>query len=251
MAGGGNSPAGEQVNINGNVLGSWHAIMSYVSKGWKLRAYYEHFFEDHSQMLGISWVSDRDGVTRFLSYHPWLDGLWGIELELLNGRWLKGIVVEYVTSRDQSGPLLHDANKNFKEQISGADYYYNHEYFHSWQHWGMAVCNPHFLSPLYNENNSMAMLYQRLRSWHVGIAGQPYENLAYRVMSSYTDHWGTIKDPLVNPGKVTSLLLEVIYTPRKSRDYQFAGSIASDISNLIGNNMGAMITVKKTGFLVK
>lgn len=251
MAGGADTPMGEQVNINGNVLGSWHAIMDYTADTWKLRAYYEHYFEDHSQMLGISWVPDREGVTRFLSYHPWQDGLWGLELELSNGRWLKGIVAEYVTSRDQSGPMLHDTNGNFKEQISGADNYYNHEIFHSWQHWGMAVCNPHFLSPNYNNNNSLSMLHQRLRSWHVGLSGHPYRDWAYRVMGSYTHHWGTIKEPLLNPEGVTSLLLEVVYTPNKLHGCQFVGCIASDISNLIGNNTGAMFTIRKTGVFAK
>lgn len=251
MAGGESSPVGEQVNINGNVLGSWHAIMDYTSESWKLRAYYEHFFEDHSQMLGISWVPDREGVTRFLSYHPWRDGLWGIELELSNGKWLKGIVAEYITSRDQSGPLLHDTNTNFKEQISGADNYYNHEIYHSWQHWGMAVCNPHFLSPSYNKNNSVAMLHQRLRSWHIGMTGQPHKDWAYRIMGSHTDHWGTIKNPLSNPGAVTSLLLELTYTPSRLDNFQFVSGIASDFSNLIGNNLGAMITIRKTGIFTK
>ena len=37
------------------------------------------------------------------------------------------------------------------------DHYYNHEYFQSWQHWGMAICNPHTLSPLYNGNFNLTI----------------------------------------------------------------------------------------------
>ena len=251
MPGGKNAPNEEKVNINGNVLGSWHAIMDYTADTWKLRAYYEHFFEDHSQMLGISWVSDREGVTRFLSYHPWQDGLWGLELELPKGRWLRGVVAEYITSRDQSGPILHNTNANFKEQISGADYYYNHFFFQSWQHWGMSVCNPHFLSPSYNENGSLSMPNTRVRSYHIGLEGQPYEAWTYRIMGSYTHHWGSIFDPLVTPEGVTSMLLEFIYAPIKYSGWQFVGSLASDNSNLIGNNIGVMITIRKIGSLVK
>ena len=251
MPGGNNSPDEEQVNINGNVLGSWHAIMDYTADAWKIRAYYEHFFEDHSQMLGVSWVSDRNGVTRFLSYHPWQDGLWGLELELLRGRWIKGIVAEYITSRDQSGPLLHNTNANFKEQLSGGDNYYNHSFYQSWQHWGMAVCNPLFLSPSYNENNSLFMRFTRIRAFHVGVGGSPYEGWEYRLLGSYTHHWGTYSRPLVEPEGITSTMLEIAHTPAKYRGWQFVGAVAVDYSHLIGNNVGGMITIKKTGRLTK
>lgn len=251
LPGGKNAPDEEKVNIGGNVLGSWHAIMDYTADNWKLRAYYEHFFEDHSQMLGVSWVSNREGVTRFLSYHPWQDGLWGLELELPKGRWLRGVVAEYITSRDQSGPLLHNTNENFKEQISGFDYYYNHYYFQSWQHWGMAVCNPHFLSPSYNENGSLSMPNTRIRSYHIGVAGEPYQGWAYRIMGSYTRHWGSFTDPLVNPEDVTSIMLEISHTPLKLRGWQFTGALATDCGSLIGDNIGGMITIRKTGFLTR
>lgn len=245
------SPDAEQANINGNVLGSWHAIMDYTADTWKLRAYYEHFFEDHSQMLGISWVPNREGETRFLSYHPWRDGMWGLELELQKGRWLRGVVVEYITSRDQSGPILHNSSEIFKEKISGSDYYYNHYYFMSWQHWGMAVCNPQFLSPSYNENGNLTMQKNRIRSVHIGIDGQPYEEWTYRLMGSYTCHWGSFYAPLANPENMFSTILEIGYTPVKSREWQFVGAMAIDYSHLIGNNLGGMLTIRKIGKLIK
>lgn len=251
MPGGKNSPDEEKVNINGNVLGSWHAIMDYTAEDWKIRAYYEHFFEDHSQLLGVSWVSDRRGVTRFLSYHPWQDGLWGLELELFNGRWVKGVVAEYITSRDQSGPLLHNTNVNFKEQLSGGDNYYNHSFYQSWQHWGMSMCNPLFLSPSYNENNSLFMRFTRIRAFHVGVGGNPYEGWEYRLLGSYAHHWGTYSRPLVEPRGVSSALLEITHTPIKYLGWQFVGAVAADYSHLIGKNVGVMITIKKTGCLTK
>ena len=251
MAGGINSPEEEKVNINGNVLGSWHAIMDYTADVWRLRAYYEHFFEDHSQMLGISWVPNREGETRFLSYHPWQDGLWGVELDLFQGKWVRSVVAEYITSRDQSGPLLHNSNANFKEQISGFDYYYNHGFFQSWQHWGMAVCNPLFLSPNYNENGSLSMPNTRIRSFLFGLEGKSDEEWGYRFIGSYSRHWGSYVEPLVDIENVSSAMLEVSYNPLNLRGYQFLGSIAADYSNLIGNNWGVMITIIKSGVLSK
>ena len=251
MAGGEAAPDEEKVNINGNVLGSWHAILDYTADNWKLRAYYEHFFEDHSQLFGVSWVSDREGVTRFLSYHPWQDGLWGLELELPKGKWLRGIVAEFITSRDQSGPLLHNTNANFKEQLSGGDNYYNHAFFQSWQHWGMAVCNPCFLSPNYNESGSLFMRFTRLRSYHIGAEGSPYAKWAYRIMGTYTRHWGTYSYPLVNPEVVASTMLEITHSIGRLQGWQVTGALAVDCSQLIGHNVGGMITIKKTGLMTK
>ena len=247
MAGGNSTPEAEQSNINGNILGSWHFIVGHTTDNWKLRAYYEHFFEDHSQMLGVSWVPDRNGDTRFLTYMPWKDGLWGLELERHQGKWIKGIVVEYITSRDQSGPILHNSNDIFKEQISGWDNYYNHYLYQSWQHWGMAICNPQFLSPIYNESSSMAMPNNRLRSYHIGIEGIPNEKWQYRMLASHTRHWGSISDPLGYPMNVISVLVETTHTPCMLQGWQIVGAIAIDHSELIGKNWGGMLTLCKIG----
>lgn len=251
MAGGENTPTAEQTNINGNVLGSWHIIMDYTTESWKLRAYYEHFFEDHSQMLGVSWVSDRNGTKRFLSYHPWQDGMWGLELDLPNGKWIKGIVAEFITSRDQSGPILHNTNDVFKEQISGWDSYYTHYLYQSWQHWGMGMANPQFLSPSYNDDHSMSMPNTRLRSYHIGLEGAPSVAWAYRILASHTRHWGSIADPLPTSMNVTCILTEGTYSPARLQGWQVTGALAYDHSPLIGNNFGGMITLCKCGILSK
>ena len=250
MAGGADTPEAEQTNINGNVLGSWHIIVGYSTDDWKLRTYYEHFYEDHSQLLGVSWVLDRYGTKKFLSYHPWQDGLWGIELDLPKGTWLTGVVAEFITSRDQSGPILHNSNNVFKEQVSGWDSYYNHYIYQSWQHWGMAMCNPQFLSPIYNDN-SMAMPNNRLRSYHIGISGAPHAEWQYRALASYTRHWGSITDPLVHPMSATSLMLEATYSPIKHQGWQIEAALAADRSELIGNNLGGMLTLRKQGIFGK
>lgn len=253
MAGGDNTPTAEQTNINGNVLGSWHFIVNYTTEEWQLRGYYEHFFEDHSQLLGISWVSDRNGEKRFLSYHPWQDGLWGLELTLRNGRWMKGVVAEFITSRDQSGPILHNSNDIFKEQVSGWDSYYTHYLYQSWQHWGMGIANPQFLAPSYNDDHSISIPNTRLRSYHIGIEGNLHAAWSYRLLASHTRHWGSITDPLPNPMSATCLMVETTYKPTKilGWGWEVTGALAYDHSELIGNNMGGMFTLRKYGILSK
>lgn len=251
MAGGEDAPDTDRTNINGNVLGSWHLIATYDTKNWKLRAYYEHFFEDHSQMLGVSWVPDRNGTVHFLSYHPWQDGLWGLELTLPKGKWITGAVAEFITSRDQSGPILHNSNNIFKEQISGWDFYYNHNHYQAWQHWGMAMCNPHFLSPIYNEDSNLTMPNTRLRSYHIGIEGTPHAAWKYRLLASHTHHWGSVIDPLPNPMSATSIMAECTYIHLQHLGWQISGALAYDYSGLIGNNLGGMLTLRKYGILGK
>ena len=167
------------------------------------------------------------------------------------GRWLRGVVAEYITSRDQSGPILHNSNDNFKEQISGFDYYYNHGLFLSWQHWGMAVCNPHFLSPSYNENGSLSMPNTRIRSYHIGVTGEPYQGWIYRIMGSYTRHWGSFYDLLPTPETVVSGMFEITYIPTMLKEWNFTGTLAIDRSNFIGHNFGGMVTIRKKGFFTK
>ena len=72
MSGGSDTPWGDQVNVEGNHLGSWNFAINYYLKDWKFRAYLEHFFDDHSQM--------------FWQYGRWKDGQIGIEITLPKNR---------------------------------------------------------------------------------------------------------------------------------------------------------------------
>ena len=177
--------------------------------------------------------------------------MWGLELKLQKGKWIKGIVAEFITSRDQSGPILHNSNDVFKEQISGWDSYYTHYLYQSWQHWGMGMGNPHFLSPSYNDDHSMSMPNTRLRSYHIGIEGTPSIAWSYRILASHTRHWGSITDPLPTPMNATCAMVEATYTPTLLQGWQITGALAYDHSELIGYNIGGMITLRKYGILSK
>ena len=179
------------------------------------------------------------------------DGLYGFELTPPKNRFIGTIVYEYITSRDQSGPVLHNSGENLLEQAGGMDDYYNHYYYQAWQHWGMAICNPHTLSPLYNERSNLTMPYQRLRSHHFGVEGGGFSNWQYRAMASWSKHWGSIKIPLPNPLTQLSLMGEVTYHLARHNGWQFTGALALDRSGLIGNNYGGMLTIRRIGRLVE
>ena len=67
MSGGNDSPSGEQVNVEGNHLGSWNLALNCYAGEWKLRAYLDHFFDDHSQMTSLS-TKDQTGPMLYDSF---------------------------------------------------------------------------------------------------------------------------------------------------------------------------------------
>lgn len=251
MAAGSDAPDMEQENVNGNILGSWHFALNYEVRNWHIKTYYEHYYEDHSGLFGLDYHYNREGIKEWITYLPWRDGLYGLELTLPKNRFINTFVYEYLTSRDQSGPILQNPTGDMTGQAGGMDWYYIHTYYQSWQHWGMAICNPHTLSPLYNEYPNLTMPNQRLRSHHIGFDGQPCDELYYRFMGSWSRHWGSLEDPLPTPLTQLSMMGEVTYSPNRWGGWQLTGSLALDQSKLIGNNIGGMLTVRKSGKIVK
>ena len=94
QAGGSDTRPGEQVNVEGNMLGSWNFALTYELGDWRLRAYLEHYFEDHSQM--------------FWEYGRWKDGQLGLEMTLPRNRWVSKVLWEGLATKDQAGPILYD-----------------------------------------------------------------------------------------------------------------------------------------------
>ena len=94
QAGGEDTPYGEQTNIEGNQVGSWNFALNCYMGDWKFRAYLEHYFEDHSQM--------------FWEYGRWKDGQLGLEITFPKNRWITSAVWEGISTKDQTGPLLHN-----------------------------------------------------------------------------------------------------------------------------------------------
>lgn len=249
LAGGSESTEMDQTNVNGNVFGSLHLALNYQVKDWNIRAYYEHYYEDHSGLFGVDYHYNCEGKKTWVTYLPWRDGLFGLELTVPKNRIVNTVVYEFITSRDQSGPILQNPAGDMMGQAGGKDWYYTHSYYQSWQHWGMSMCNPHILSPLYNKQPNMTMPYSRIRSHHLGFNGTPCEILNYRIMASWTKHWGSYEDPLPEPLTQLSTMGEVVYTPKRLKGWKFAGAIAYDHSRLIGNNFGGMVTICKEGWL--
>lgn len=235
QAGGSETLLGEQTNIEGNQVGSWNFALNYYLNDWKFKIYLEHYFEDHSQM--------------FWEYGRWKDGQIGFEMTFPENKWVNNLIVENISTIDQTGPILYNSFEGqFTEyQISGWDNYYNHYIYGAWQYYGMGMGNPLLPGPLYNTNHNITFRSNRIRSQHIGIEGSPFTEWSYRVLLSYSRHWGTYKNPLDKQRKQFNSLYEVTYTPRKLKGWSGTIALGLDRGNYIGNSTGGSFSIRKTG----
>lgn len=236
-AGGGEeTPIGEQTNIYGNHVGEWVFAASYLPKNteFSLKAYYEHYFEDHSMM--------------FFDY-KWRDMLLGVQMTFPRNPIVKGLVYEYLYMKDQAGAVYWDHTPEIPEQVSGRDEYYNHTIYTGWQHWGMGIGNPLLISPIYNKNGSIYFKHNRIISHHLGFFGDPISLLSYRVLLSYTQSWGTYNVPTRRVMQNFNTLFEVSFHPAKFKGWEGTLSIATDGGALLGPSFGMMFAIRKTGWI--
>lgn len=222
---------GDFSNRAGNQLGSWHARLDYKGSGWKAGLYIDHFFEDESQLF---WQ------------YGWKDMLIGLEVNLPKNRIINTLVYEHIGTKDQSGPVYHDATDNLPTQMSGSDEYYNHGLYGAWQHSGMTMGNPLLLSPLYNKGE-IYVFHNRINAHHIGLSGQPCNELSWRMLYTHEKSWGTYLFPLLNPMKGNFLLAELTYSPKKLNGLSITGSYGHNDGELLGNSNGAMLTIKYQG----
>lgn len=218
---------GDYSNEMGNVIGSWHFSLDYKGKGWGARAYAEHVFDDHSQLF---WQ------------YGWKDMLWGLELNLPKNPVVSDVVYEFLYLKDQSGPIYHDRTANIPDQVSAKDSYYAHGLYGAWQHAGFLNGSGLIIAPIYN-NGVITILHNRIKSHHLGIAGQPLDELGYRLLYSHQRSWGTYGSPLVDTQHGWTMLVEATYTPRWLRDFSFSLAYGHNSGNLIGHSNGCQMSV--------
>lgn len=185
----------------------------------------------------------------FFGYGPWKDGLLGVEVTLPENQFIDALVYECMGSKDQTGPIFYEGFRGEFEQVSAKDNYYNHYIYQAWQHWGMAMGNPLFTGPVYNKDGRIMFANNRINAHHLGISGTPGKEWAYRLLLTYSRNWGTYDNPFDDVKKQFSSLLEVTYSPVKWNGWSFSISGAMDRGNLLGNNSGGMLVIRKTGLI--
>ncbi len=227
---------GTEHNTAGNHLGSYNLALTYHGPGWGVRAYFERYFEDQSMLTLQYGISDH---------------LLGVEIHLPSNPFVSHVVIEHLATTNQSGAVYHDQTATLPEKMNGRDNYYNHLLYTGWQHWGMSPGHPFLTSPIYSStkaydlNGQITFMNNRVRAWHVGIDGNPTDELYYRLLMSYTRNWGTYDSPFTDVLRQTYFLLEGQYAPRWARGVNGRLGIGWDQGHLLGNSLGAQFTLSK------
>ena len=228
-------PTGDSNYFENDVLEDWvfgnHIGSMTVQLGWnidkdhQLQAYVDDIFEDGSGIRkGNGW-----------------DGLWGLEYKnkARDRQYVRGAVVEYLQTTNQSGPLHWDSGdfpepirSQITDLVTGNDNYYNHMFYGAYDHYGMAHGNALLTSPIYNEDGFADFRDNRVKAWHLGVHGELTDHLSYLVKGSYREGWGTYAVPLAQKHHSFDAMLQGIYT---TGPWQFSAAYAFDKGNIYGD----------------
>ena len=196
-----------------------------INQNHQLQAYLDNPFEDGSGIRkGNGW-----------------DGLWGLQYtnKTPGKQYVRGAVVEYFQSTNQSGPLHWDSGdypepirSQITDLVTGNDNYYNHMFYDSYSHYGMTPGIGLITSPIYNKEGYTQFRNNRVKAWHVGINGEITDRISYLVKGSYQEGWGTYSAPA--PQKLHSFdaMFQGIYTLGA---WQFSAAYAFDKGNVFGD----------------
>lgn len=231
--GGSDAADGDQANVLGNHQGTMHLRFNYRATDFVASAYKQHYFDDNSGM----------------EYANWRDGIWGLEFELLNNTVVRNIVLEYVQTTHQSGPM-HFLEYDSSRDVRGGgddDYYNNFAYATGWSYFGRAIGNALLSSPFYNEDGTLYFKNNRIKALHLGVSGDITTQFSYRTLFTATQAWGRHSVSFLKRKDNFSALLEVSYLPAKHKDWQFSSQAALDIGDLYNDNTAFSLKVTKTG----
>ena len=212
--------------IFGNHLGSMTIQVGWnINKDNLLQVYVDDPFEDGSGMRkGNGW-----------------DGLWGIEYtnKAAGRQWVRGAVIEYFQSTNQSGPLHYDRGdypepirSQITDLVTGNDDYYNHLYYTGYAHYGMTPGNPLITSPIYNTDGYNCYRNNRVKAWHMAVNGELTQNISYLVKGTYQEGWGTYYQPIYPKCHSFDAMLQGTYT---KGPWRISAAYAFDKGNIYGD----------------
>lgn len=212
--------------VYGNHLGSMTVQLGWnIDKHHQLQVYLDDPFEDGSGMR---------------KSNGW-DGLWGVEYtnKAAGRQWVRGAVIEYFQSTNQSGPIHYDRGdypepirSQITDLVTGIDDYYNHVFYGGYANYGMTPGIALITSPIYNKDGNTTYRDNRVKAWNVGVEGEITDRLSYLVKGSYREGWGTYHVPLAEKHHSFDAMLQGTY---QLGAWQFSGAFAFDKGNIYGD----------------
>ena len=231
MAQAGGTMYNDQMNAQGNHVGSQQLMLTVKGNQWEVHAYWQNFFEDNFAFIG-----NGQNMT---------DGLWGVCMKQNRWPFIQGVTYEFLNTTGQSGPW-HDRDGLC---FAGNDkYYQNFVFQNGWNYFYRSLGTPFITSPVYNTDGTIHTLNSRVRVHHIGVRGDIY-GFQYRFKASYARNYGN--DPTTREvlSTNTALLLEVHKRVKQAWNLEFGVRLAADIGDQFGNSFGAQITICKRGIV--
>jgi len=234
--GGSNAFESEQINVLGNHYGSYDFKFGYLNPKFDIYLYKQHFFDDASGM----------------EMYNYPDGLYGLQVNPKNFSWIDKIVVEYLNTTNQSGPVHFIAydHDRYPGYGGGADNYYNNEiYFQGVSYFGRNLGAPLVLSTEYNRNGRIDYSNTRLRAYHLGISGLLSKQIAYRLLTTSSANFGTTSRPFLSRKDAFSCAFRISYCHPRLEGWLFSTEAAHDSGGLTGKSTGISLSISKSGIV--
>lgn len=192
----------DRTNVIGDHGGGEMFNLVYRGEGWKAEIRHDIPYSDGS---GMGFLNFPDGVN---TMHFGFDK---------KERWISDVVYEYHYTMYQSGPYHteifdDDGNSLTPPGVSttGLDDYFNNGYYQSgWTHFGRAIGTP-LCMPAGTRDGSWWNVGEdgkhgivkgfesnRYKAHHIGLGGKLWRRHPYRLMLTYSKHYGTYPIPYI------------------------------------------------------
>lgn len=223
-------------NRIGNHIGSYDLGLEWNSAEASWMLYHQHLYEDAS---GLVLANVPDGLTglRYRSRQPALG----------QGFQVRGLVLEWLTTMNQSGPSFDQATTRFK----GSDDYYNHvQYREGWSYYGPTIGTP-FIAPLKelqpanpSINKDWFFPNNRLQAWYAGMEAT-LNGISLTGRVSYSRNHGTYSYPFTPIRSQFSALIGAQFPISRWRNTFLNGSLALDQGTLYPKSLGGRLSLRK------
>ena len=154
-------------------------------------------------------------------------------------QWVRGAVIEYFQSTNQSGPLHYDRGdypepirSQITDLVTGIDDYYNHLFYSGYVYYGMTPGIALITSPIYNKDGYNGYCDNRIKAWHLAVNGEVTDHISYLIKGSYQEGWGTYHQPIYPKRHSFDAMLQGTYT---KGPWQMSAAWAFDKGNIYGD----------------
>ncbi|MFC5412188.1 hypothetical protein ACFPMF_22875 [Larkinella bovis] len=231
-------------NQFGNHLGSLDIGVEYYARRWQIFGYYQHPYDDKS---GFALINMPDGL-----YGLRVKNTSKVPAHIFK---VTSVLVEYLTTMDQSGPLSGSDNPGFIK-YDGRDEYFNHfQYLDGWSNQKKTIGTPFLMNrqevrEVFREIRGRkgimwSIINNRVQLTHIAISGEFASGIKVQSRFSFSHNYGTYLVPFGKQINQFSAVTWVGWPSKILGGTEFRAAIALDKGKLLNNSLGSLISIRK------